>query len=80
MASELAGTAIAACLGRRPSAEKTNSRPTYPCVHGREYRAITDRARIIQECRREAFETEARRGFSQARPTEAYLHSVEDAE
>ena len=29
-------------------------------------------ARIIHECRREAFETEARRGFSQARPTQAY--------
>jgi hypothetical protein len=37
-------------------------------------------ARIIHECRREAFETEARRGFSQARPTQAYLQSVEEAE
>jgi hypothetical protein len=37
-------------------------------------------ARIIHECRREAFETEARRGFSQVRPTQAYLQSVEDAE
>ena len=37
-------------------------------------------ARIIHECRREAFETEARRGFSQVRPTEAYLQSVEEAE
>jgi hypothetical protein len=36
--------------------------------------------RIIHECRREAFETEARRGFSQARPTEAYMQSVEEAE
>ena len=27
--------------------------------------------RIIHECRREAFETEARRGFSQVRPTQA---------
>ena len=36
--------------------------------------------RIIHECRREAFETEARRGFSQVRPTEAYLRSVEEAE
>jgi hypothetical protein len=35
---------------------------------------------IIHECRREAFETEARRGFSQVRPTEAYLQSVEEAE
>ncbi|MEO5631036.1 MAG: hypothetical protein ABIQ24_05550 [Nitrospiraceae bacterium] len=26
-------------------------------------------ARIIHECRREAFETKARRGFSQVRPT-----------
>jgi hypothetical protein len=26
-------------------------------------------ARIIHECRREAFEPEARRGFSQVRPT-----------
>jgi hypothetical protein len=30
--------------------------------------------------RREAFETEARRGFSQVRPTEAYWQSVEEAE
>ena len=37
-------------------------------------------ARIIRECRREAFETEARRGFSQARPTQAYSQSVEEAE
>ena len=28
----------------------------------------------------EAFETEARRGFSQVRPTEAYVQSVEEAE
>jgi len=37
-------------------------------------------ARIIHECRREAFETEARRGFSHVRPTEAYLQSVEEVE
>ena len=36
--------------------------------------------RTIHECRREAFETEARRGFSQVRPTEAYMQSVEEAE
>ena len=36
--------------------------------------------RIIYECRREAFETEARRGFSQVRPMEAYLQCVEEAE
>ena len=36
--------------------------------------------RTIHECRREAFETEARRGFSQVRPTEAYIQSVEEAE
>jgi hypothetical protein len=35
---------------------------------------------IIHECRREAFETEARRGFSQVRPMQAYLQSVEEAE
>jgi hypothetical protein len=35
---------------------------------------------IIHECRREAFETEARRGFSQVRPTQAYRQSVEEAE
>jgi hypothetical protein len=34
----------------------------------------------MHECRREAFETEARRGFSQVRPTQAYLQSVEEAE
>ena len=37
-------------------------------------------ARIIHECRCEAFETEARRGFSQVRPTQAYCQSVEEAE
>ena len=37
-------------------------------------------ARIIHECRREAFETEARRGFSQVRPTRANAQSVEEAE
>jgi hypothetical protein len=37
-------------------------------------------ARIIHECRREAFEPEARRGFSQVRPTQAYMQSVEEAE
>ena len=37
-------------------------------------------ARIIHECRREAFETEARRGFSQVRPPEAYVQSVEETE
>jgi len=37
-------------------------------------------ARIIHECRREAFETDARRGFSHVRPTQAYLQSVEEAE
>jgi hypothetical protein len=36
--------------------------------------------RIIHESRRKAFETEARRGFSQVRPTEAYWQSVEEAE
>jgi len=36
--------------------------------------------RIIHECRREAFETEARRGFSQVRPTEAYIQPLEEAE
>jgi len=37
-------------------------------------------ARIIHECRREVFETEARRGCSHVRPTQAYLQSVEEAE
>jgi hypothetical protein len=37
-------------------------------------------ARIIHECRREAFETEARRGCSHVRPTQAYWQSVEEAE
>ena len=36
-------------------------------------------ARIVRECQREAFETEARRGFWQGRPTEAYGQSVEEA-
>jgi hypothetical protein len=37
-------------------------------------------ARIIHERHRETFETEARRGFSQVRPTQAYVQSVEEAE
>ena len=37
-------------------------------------------ARIIHECRCEAFETDARRGFSQVRPMQAYVQSVEEAE
>ena len=37
-------------------------------------------ARIIHECRREAFETDARRGFSHVGPTHAYVQSVEEAE
>jgi hypothetical protein len=37
-------------------------------------------ARIIHECLREAFETEARRGFSQVRPTQAYFQFIEEAE
>jgi hypothetical protein len=37
-------------------------------------------ARIIHECLREAFETEARRGFSHVRPTQACWQSVEEAE
>jgi hypothetical protein len=37
-------------------------------------------ARIIHECRREAFETEARLGFSHVRLMEAYWQSVEEAE
>ena len=36
--------------------------------------------RIIHACRRESFETEARRGFSHVRPMEAYVQSVEEAE
>jgi hypothetical protein len=35
---------------------------------------------IIHECRREAAETEARRGFSQVRATQADLRSVEETE
>jgi hypothetical protein len=37
-------------------------------------------ARIIHESRGEAFETEARRGFSPGRPTQVYRQSVEEAE
>ncbi|HAP41249.1 MAG TPA: hypothetical protein DCQ94_16050 [Nitrospira sp.] len=36
--------------------------------------------RITHEYRREAVETEVRRGFSQVRPTQAYSQSVEEAE
>jgi hypothetical protein len=37
-------------------------------------------ARTIHECRREAFETEARWGVSEMRPTQANAQSVEEAE
>jgi hypothetical protein len=37
-------------------------------------------AGIIHECRREALETEARRGFFQVRLTEANAQSVEEAD
>ena len=37
-------------------------------------------ARIIHEYLREAFEPETRRSFSQVRPTQAYVQSVEEAE
>ena len=46
----------------------------------REGRQRASLARTIHECRREAFETEARRGFSQVRLTQAYLQSVVEAE
>ena len=36
--------------------------------------------RIIHEYRSEAAETEGHRGFSQVKPTQAYLRSVEEAE
>jgi len=36
--------------------------------------------RTLHAARREAFETEASRGCSQVRPTQAYLQSVEEAE
>jgi hypothetical protein len=36
--------------------------------------------RTIHECRRETFETEARRGFSQVRATQAYWQSVVETE
>ena len=55
-------------------------------VDGMPLRGITESrygaslARIIQECRREAFETEARRGFSQVSLTQAYWQSVVEAE
>jgi hypothetical protein len=37
-------------------------------------------ARIIHEYRREAFDPETRRSFSQVRPTQAYVQSVQEAE
>jgi len=37
-------------------------------------------AQSIHECRREAFETEARRSCSRVRPTRAYRRSVEEVE
>ena len=40
-----------------------------PCERVRRGSEAATLARIIHECRREAFETEARRGFSQVRPT-----------
>ena len=51
-----------------------------PCERVRRGSEAAMLARIIHECRREAFETEARRSFSQVRPTQAYMQSVEEAE
>jgi hypothetical protein len=42
---------------------------SYNSRYGLGRNALIQVARIIHECRREAFETEARRGFSQVRPT-----------
>jgi len=53
---------------------------SYNSRYGLSCNALIQLARIIHECRREAFETEARRGFSQVRPTQAYRQSVEEAE
>jgi hypothetical protein len=61
----------------RPTIRKTKPRTSSTPPRLRSIRPIT---RIIHEYRREAFETEARLGFSQVRPTEAYLQSVEEAE
>jgi hypothetical protein len=51
-----------------------------PCDPGWKNSDRDDLARIIHECRRETVETEARRGGSHAKPTQAYLQSVEEAE
>jgi hypothetical protein len=56
------------------------STATYNSRYGLSCNALIQIARTIHECRREAFETEARRGFSQVRPTQAYWQSVEEAE
>jgi hypothetical protein len=53
------------------------STATYNSRYGLSCNALIQIARTIHECRREAFETEARRGFSQVRPTQAYRQSVE---
>ena len=50
-----------------------------PCERVRRGCEAATLARIIHECLRGAFETEARRGFSQVRPTEPYVQSVEEA-
>jgi len=43
-------------------------------------RQVPALARTIHESRREADETEARLGFAQVKPTQAYAQSVEEAE
>jgi hypothetical protein len=53
-------------LARKQYHDSWSSRPTL--------------ARIIHERRRETAETEARRGFSQVRTTQAYLRYVEETE
>ena len=40
-----------------------------PCERVRRGSEAATLAKIIHECRRETFETEARRGFSRVRPT-----------
>jgi len=50
-----------------------------PCERVRRGSEAATLARIIHACRRKTLETEARPGFSEVRPTEAYGLSVEEA-
>jgi hypothetical protein len=69
---------VAEETGRKAGARPIKDRTDYTRLHEKR---LQDLARIIHECRCETGKTEARRGFSQVRVTQAYsLQYVEETE